>query len=34
MNMAKWAAADSWAKANGIRFRVVTEYDIFKNQKR
>jgi hypothetical protein len=34
MNMAKWAAADSWARANGMRFRVVTEFDIFKNQKR
>jgi hypothetical protein len=34
INMAKWAAADSWARANGMRFRVVTEYDIFKNQKR
>lgn len=31
INMAKWAAADSWARANNIRFRVVTEYDIFKN---
>ena len=34
MNMAKWAAADSWARTNGMRFRVVTEFDIFKNQKR
>lgn len=34
INMAKWAAADSWAKANGMRFRVVTEHDIFKNLKR
>lgn len=34
MNMAKWAAADSWARANNMRFRVVTEYDIFKNNKR
>jgi hypothetical protein len=34
INLAKWAAADSWAKANNIRFRVVTEYDIFKNVKR
>ena len=34
MNMAKWAAADSWARANNMRFRVVTEYDIFKNTKR
>jgi len=34
MNLAKWAAADSWARANNMRFRVVTEFDIFKNQKR
>ena len=34
INMAKWAAADAWCKANNIRFRVVTEYDIFKNLKR
>ncbi len=33
VNMAKWAAADNWCKANGIKFRNVTEYDIFKNQK-
>jgi hypothetical protein len=34
INMAKWAAADNWARANNMRFRVVTEYDIFKNTKR
>jgi TnsA endonuclease N terminal len=34
INMAKWAAADNWARANNIRFRVVTEFDIFKNVKR
>ena len=34
MNMAKWAAADSLCRANNMRFRVVTEFDIFKNQKR
>ena len=34
INMAKWAAADAWARANGMRFRVITEYDIFKNTKR
>ena len=33
-NMAKWAAADNWARANNMRFRVITEYDIFKNVKR
>ena len=34
INLAKWAAADAWAKAHNMRFRVVTEYDIFKNVKR
>jgi hypothetical protein len=34
INMAKWAAADAWCRANNIRFRVITEYDIFKNLKR
>ena len=34
INMAKWAAADSWARANNMKFRVVTEFDIFKNLKR
>jgi len=34
INMAKWAAADNWARANNMRFRVITEYDIFKNMKR
>jgi len=34
MNMAKWAAADSWARANNMRFRVVTEFDLYRNQKR
>jgi hypothetical protein len=34
INMAKWAAADNWARANNMRFRVVTEFDIFKNVKR
>jgi hypothetical protein len=34
INMAKWAAADAWARANNMRFRIVTEFDIFKNVKR
>ena len=29
INMAKWAAADAWCRTKGIRFRVVTEMDIF-----
>lgn len=28
-NMAKWEAANSWCKQQGIRFRVITENDIF-----
>jgi len=34
INMAKWAAADNWARANNMRFRVVTEFDLYKNVKR
>ena len=33
VNMAKWQAANAWAKRTGITFRVVTESDIFKNTK-
>ena len=29
LNMHKWAAANAWAKENGLRFRVVTESDMF-----
>lgn len=28
-NLAKWEAANSWCKQQGIRFRVITENDIF-----
>lgn len=34
VNLAKWAMAEAWCNARGIKFRVVTEFDIFKNQKR
>lgn len=34
INMAKWAAADNFARAHNIRFRIVTEFDIFRNVKR
>ena len=30
VNRAKWEAANKWAKHKGIRFRVITESDIFK----
>ena len=34
-NVAKWRAAQAWCKAQGIKFRVVNEQDIFHNgQKR
>lgn len=28
-NMAKWEAANAWAKQNNIKFRIVNEDDIF-----
>lgn len=31
VNYAKWDAANKWCKAHGIRFRVITEDDIFRN---
>ena len=30
VNRAKWEAANKWAKHKGIRFRVITESDMFK----
>ena len=33
VNMAKWQAANAWARRAGITFRIVTESDIFKNTK-
>ena len=30
INYAKWDAAQRWAKANGLKFRVITEQDIFR----
>jgi hypothetical protein len=29
LNMHKWQAAQAWCSQNGLRFRVVTEHDIF-----
>lgn len=29
VNYAKWAAAQKWARRNGLVFRVITEQDIF-----
>ena len=33
-NMAKWEAATAWCKNKGIRFRVVTENDLYHQGKR
>jgi len=30
-NMAKWSAAGSWCKQQGIKFRIINETDIFHN---
>jgi hypothetical protein len=29
LNMAKWAAANAWCKQQGMKFRVITENQIF-----
>ncbi len=29
LNMAKWEAARAWCKAQGLKFRVITENEIF-----
>lgn len=34
VNMAKWAAADAFCRANGLKFRVVTEHDLYSNMKK
>jgi len=34
LNKAKWEAANAWCRQKGIRFRVITENDIFHNGKR
>ena len=31
LNQAKWAAAHAWCKAYGMRFRIVTENDLYMN---
>lgn len=33
LNQAKWQAAQHWAKATGVKFRVVTENEIFQINK-
>jgi len=34
INYAKWDAATRWAKRNGLKFRVITEDDLFQNGKK
>ena len=34
VNQAKWAAAAEFCKRNGLKFRVVTEHDMFSNTKK
>ncbi len=34
VNQAKWEAANVWAKSNGLRFRVITENQIFNRPKK
>lgn len=34
INHAKWAAAHAWAKSNGIRFRIISENEIFHQGRR
>ena len=33
-NVAKWRAAQSWCSAQGIKFRIVNEQDLFHNPKK
>jgi hypothetical protein len=33
LNMCKWEAARKFCKAQGIKFRIVTEFDIFQGKK-
>jgi hypothetical protein len=32
--MAKWEAANKWARNQGITFRIINEHDIFSNTKK
>jgi len=34
LNAAKWEAANSWAKQNRVRFRIVTEEELFHQGKK
>ena len=34
LNSEKWRAAYKWASNHGMKFRIITEFDIFNNPKR
>lgn len=34
INHAKWAAAHAWARSNGIKFRIISENEIFHQGRR
>lgn len=34
LNAAKWEAAKAWCKAQGLKFRIITENEIFHQGKR
>lgn len=34
INLAKWQAASRWCKQQGLVFRILTEFDLFKQGKR
>lgn len=34
VNYSKWAAAQKWARQNGLNFRVITESDIFQQNRK
>ena len=33
-NVVKWAAAQAWCKQNGVKFRIITEHDLFHTGKK
>lgn len=33
-NTVKWAAANAWCKQNGIKFRIITEHDLYHTGKK
>lgn len=34
LNIEKWKAAHKWVKTHGMKFRIITEFDLFNNPKR